>query len=526
MASEYNMSPKLVKCKLDLEKNSSYKYIRKIGSGTQGTVLLVEKDGEQYAAKAFSYEISDDLVFGNSDPVFESRIGFMLDHPNIIGGLDFIVGDRFIFYIMEKADRDLSTFFKAGLKFTPMRKIQNVFELATGLEYIHQSGFTHGDIKSINVMMKKGRLMFGDFGLVTLMEDKDPMKAFQTLHYRAPEHMFNVEKRYLGTYDNAFSRIQRIRWRSNFRASEVWSFGILCLDIMYNSSDITVSPSILDTKFATESEIYRDLPYFTFISVLSKVNNKNFGHMSKYTTFDVVKDMLGEVSKENQELLKLICEKLLVVNQSERASLQDFIQSPIFRENSLIYEGDVLFNFPRVERMYIPSTTIENPIDKLKVLLEWMVEVSNDFRFYPIIVMNTIDFIIQRFHLPQYVSKVSDIQLFGLAVLWLMTRMFNYNLSVTVENIALFADHTYSIYEISKMILTIMKHEKGRFLYESLYFQLPSEQLLRKAVDIMKDPQQYILYENPRGLSLDLLRKETPREKENRTAKELRLFTF
>jgi serine/threonine protein kinase len=521
MASSFELSPKLKKCKLDLEKNSSYKYIRKIGSGVQGTVLLVEKDGEQYAAKAFSYEISDDLVFGSADPVFEARIGFMLNHPNIISGLDFIVGDRFIFYIMEKADRDLSTFFKAGLKFTPMRKIQNVFELATGLEYIHQSGFTHGDIKSINIMMKKGRLMIGDFGLITMMEDKDPTKAFQTLHYRAPEHILNMEKKYLRTYDSSFSRKERMEWGTNFRASEVWSFGVLCLDIMYNSSDIMMSSSILNTKFATESEIYRDLPYFTFISVLSKV-----GKLKGYTTFELVKEMLGEVSEENQEPLKLICEKLLVVNQSKRATLQDFIQSPLFRENNLIYEGDVLFSFPRVEHMYIPSTIIENPIDKLKTVLEWLVEVSNDFRFYPIIVMNTIDFIIQRFHIPRYVSKIDDIQLFALSVLWLMTRLFNYNLFITVETIARFADYKYSIYEISKMVLTIMKHEKGRFLYESLYFQLPSEQLLRKAVDVMKDPHKYTLYKNPRGLALELLRMETPQEKENRTIKEFRFFEF
>jgi serine/threonine protein kinase len=525
MASGYILSAKLEKCKIDLEKNSSYKYIRKIGSGVQGIVLLVEKDKEQYAAKAFSYEISDDLVFGSADPIFEARLGLLMNHPNIIGGVDFIVGNKFVFYIMEKADRDLATFFKAGLKFTPMRKIQNIFELATGLEYIHQSGFTHGDIKSINIMMKKGRLMIGDFGLVTLMEDKDPEKAFQTMHYRAPEHILNIQSRHLQTYHNSFSRQERKCWSRNFRASEVWSFGILCLDIMYNCSDIMMSSSILNTKFATESEICQDFPYFTFISVLSKFGNRKFNR-NKYNTFDLVKEMLGEVSEENQELLKLICEKLLVIDQSKRATLQDFIQNPLFRENNLIYEGDVLFNFPRVENMYIPSAIIEKPIEKLKIVLEWLVEVSNDFRFYPVIVMNTIDFIIQRFHLQTYISKIDDIQLFALAVMWLMTRLFNYNLFVTIETISRFADYKYSIFDISNMVLKIMKQEKGRFLYESLYFQLPSEQLLREAVAVMKDPQEYISYRNPRSLSLELLRKESSLEKENRSVKIFRLFEF
>jgi serine/threonine-protein kinase/endoribonuclease IRE1 len=59
-------------------------------------------------------------------------------------------------------DNDPEKFLKAH----PMPiQLRNIYQLATGLEYIHKQGLIHRDLKPENVLIKETLMKWADFGL-------------------------------------------------------------------------------------------------------------------------------------------------------------------------------------------------------------------------------------------------------------------------------------------------------------------------------------------------------------------------
>jgi serine/threonine protein kinase len=59
-------------------------------------------------------------------------------------------------------DKEPEKFFEAHPMFLQLR---NIYQLATGLEYIHKQGLIHRDLKPENVLIKETLMKWADFGL-------------------------------------------------------------------------------------------------------------------------------------------------------------------------------------------------------------------------------------------------------------------------------------------------------------------------------------------------------------------------
>jgi serine/threonine protein kinase len=80
--------------------------------------------------------------------------------PRTIGGTDQVR-----YYVMERADSDLTTFLEQN-ELTFPQKIALCSELVRILTGLHSLGIYHRDVKADNILMMSGQLLFGDLGLI------------------------------------------------------------------------------------------------------------------------------------------------------------------------------------------------------------------------------------------------------------------------------------------------------------------------------------------------------------------------
>jgi len=138
-----------------------------------------------------------------ADPAFaerftrEGRALARLNHPNIVTIHDFGQAGGFFYLLMEFVDGvNLREAMRAG-RFTPAQALAIVPKICEALQYAHDEGVLHRDIKPGNILIDtKGRIKIADFGVAKLMGDPRPDAqltgsggSLGTAHYMAPEQV-------------------------------------------------------------------------------------------------------------------------------------------------------------------------------------------------------------------------------------------------------------------------------------------------------------------------------------------------
>ncbi len=368
------------------------------------------------------------------------------------------------------------------------QKIRYIFELSQAVSYIHQGGFVHCDIKPQNILMFNDTVKIGDLGLVRARENKETRfqkrMICQTAIYRSPEQFDDSMS--IPGYQDIFPKKQRDEWQNNDLRGEYWSLGILFLDIIYNTSNVTYL-NVKNRKVESDPFLYKNF----LIKIVDDYKNK-------IPLTETIQNFFGPLSDDiDQQLLKLVCNRLLILDQDQR-NLDLFLQDSIFSSHGYSLQK-IPFTFPSTISMYKPEGI---SIPHLKVLYKWFEELNDEFHYPMIILSNAMDYIIQYAYL---ITTKSKIQLFGMVALWLMDRIYSVR-----DNISLMIDYLevsgiYTAQDFAEMTDLI---EKTGFLdYESLYFQLPNMRLVIKGVLMMIDDlETYIKYGNPKAVAKELIR--------------------
>src|SRR5437867_10007910 len=145
--------------------------IELIGHGGMGVVYKARQPhlDRLIALKILPLESGRDAAFAERF-AREAKALARLNHPNIVSVYDFGQADGLYYFIREYVDGvDLRRMQKTQ-RLTPQEALSIVPKICEALQYAHDEGIVHRDIKPGNILIdKKGRVKIADFGLAKLL---------------------------------------------------------------------------------------------------------------------------------------------------------------------------------------------------------------------------------------------------------------------------------------------------------------------------------------------------------------------
>ncbi|MEU0192461.1 protein kinase [Streptomyces afghaniensis] len=103
----------------------------------------------------------------------EAQTAGRLNHPNLVGVLDFGEYDNRLYLVMELVEGDsLARVLSVSGALPAERVAQLAAQAAAGLAAAHQQGIVHRDVKPANLLLDAGgTLKIGDFGIARFLDD-------------------------------------------------------------------------------------------------------------------------------------------------------------------------------------------------------------------------------------------------------------------------------------------------------------------------------------------------------------------
>ncbi|MBQ9817524.1 MAG: protein kinase [Proteobacteria bacterium] len=184
------------KTAVPVDNGERYKIIEEVAHGGMGvvykacdTILL-----RTVALKILSQKLKDNKV-ALEYFMREARASAQLQHPNIVTVYDIgSLSDGNIYMAMEYVEgKNLKQIVQQTGAFPTKFLVQIILHACRGLQYAHDNGIIHRDIKSSNMMLAKRdkTLKILDLGLAKIIteHDKNSTQAIGTPYYMSPEQV-------------------------------------------------------------------------------------------------------------------------------------------------------------------------------------------------------------------------------------------------------------------------------------------------------------------------------------------------
>jgi predicted ATPase/DNA-binding CsgD family transcriptional regulator len=178
------------------EHLGNFRLVRLLGSGGFADVYLAEQIylNTLAAIKVLNTHLTPETM-GNF--LSEARQLSHLDHPHILRVLDFGLAQERPYLVMEYAPGGtLRERHPRGSRVPLQAIISYVTDVAPALQYAHDQGLVHGDLKPENLLLgKQEQVLLSDFGIALLLPGTDSLhvpQMYGTLIYMAPEQFRGV----------------------------------------------------------------------------------------------------------------------------------------------------------------------------------------------------------------------------------------------------------------------------------------------------------------------------------------------
>ncbi|RUS71597.1 hypothetical protein EGW08_020641 [Elysia chlorotica] len=195
---------------------ASYTFVRVLGSGAFGEAVLYQKTEDNSLVVWKEVNLTKLNEKQRRDSQGEIDILSLFNHANIISYYNHFVDDDTLFIEMEYANGGSMYDKIAGsTKLWPEKDVVwYLYQMVSALDYIHQYGIIHRDIKTLNIFLTKvGLVKLGDFGISKILESKNQMAEtlVGTPYYMSPEIMMGE--------------------KYNFK-SDVWALGCVLYEML------------------------------------------------------------------------------------------------------------------------------------------------------------------------------------------------------------------------------------------------------------------------------------------------------
>ena len=151
----------------DRHKLYGFKIDAKLGSGGSGTVYrgIDRENGHAYAVKLFHANYFKGR--GHIKDLGKSASKFKeFNHQNVVKIFDFIDGDEGVVLVMEYVDGPSLTWYIENRPWDLQERLMICAQICNGLQYLHDRGFMHHDMKPANVLFSRtGTAKLADFSL-------------------------------------------------------------------------------------------------------------------------------------------------------------------------------------------------------------------------------------------------------------------------------------------------------------------------------------------------------------------------
>jgi len=171
-----------------------YAIEREIGAGGMATVYLARdvKHDRQVALKVLKPELG--AVLGVDRFLAEIKVTAHLQHPNLLPLFDSGEADGLLFYVMPFVDGESLRARLDREKQLPVDEaVRIAVALANALDYAHNHGVIHRDLKPGNILIQSGQPVIADFGIALAVRNAGGPRITQsgvslgTPQYMSPE---------------------------------------------------------------------------------------------------------------------------------------------------------------------------------------------------------------------------------------------------------------------------------------------------------------------------------------------------
>ena len=181
-----------------VEKIGKYKILGVLGKGGMGIVYKgldpdIEREVAIKTIRLDSFIDGPEKEEMLNRVIREAKAAGRLNHPNIITIYDVLREDDLTFIVMQYVDgQTLQTLIESGKIFSPEDVIAILKPVAESLDFAHQNGIVHRDVKPANILIDKaGTPFLADFGVARMEASTmtGPGTTIGTLSYMSPEQI-------------------------------------------------------------------------------------------------------------------------------------------------------------------------------------------------------------------------------------------------------------------------------------------------------------------------------------------------